>query len=174
MKYKVLLINPDENVLKKELKDLSARSMNIIGASTVEDACRLLREDGLIHAVLTEWEVPVTSDGNLTMKGSELFSEFLMLRTEVNIFLYSSRPNLPYHVTGGELNGYFYKKEHDYDDIVRKVKSEVINSKNRAPFFEKLVEYSKKAKDSWHTPGHASGYSLKNSIWAKALDLKTQ
>ncbi len=169
MKYKVLLINPDVSELKKELKDLSARSMNIIGASTVEDACNFLREDGLIHAVLTEWEVPVTSDGNLTMKGSELFSEFLMLRTEVNLFLYSNRPNLPYHNTGGELNGYFYKKEHDYDDIVRKVKSEVINSKNRAPFFEKLVEYAKKAKDSWHTPGHASGYSLKNSIWAKDI-----
>ena len=169
MKYKVLLVNPCEAELKKELKDLSARSMNVIGASNVEDACQLLREDGLIHAVLTEWEIPVTQDSKLTLKGSELFSEFLMLRTEVNLFLYSNRPNLPYHNTGGELNGYFYKKEHDYDDIVRKVKSEVINSKNRAPFFEKLVEYCKKAKDSWHTPGHASGYSLKNSIWAKDL-----
>ncbi len=169
MKYKVLLVNPLIEELKKELKDLSARNMNVIGATNVEDACRLLREDGLIHAVLTEWEVPVETDSELTMKGSELFSEFLMLRTEVNLFLYSGRRDLPYKNTGGELNGYFYKKEHDYDDIVRKVRSEVINSKNRAPFFEKLVEYCKKAKDSWHTPGHASGYSLKNSIWAKEL-----
>ncbi len=169
MKYKILLINPIESSLKKELHDLNARAMNVIGATNVEEACRLLKEDGLIHAILTEWEVPVTHEGGFYLKGAELFAEFLMLRSEVNIFLYSSQANLPYRNTGGELNGYFYKKEHDYDDIVRKVRSEVINSKNRAPFFEKLVEYAKKAKDSWHTPGHASGYSLKNSIWAREM-----
>ncbi len=169
MKYKVLLINPVETTLKKELHDLATRNLNVIGATNVEDACQLLKDDGLIHAVLTEWEVPVTADGDVHLKGSELFAELLMLRSELNLFLFSSRANLPYRKTGGELNGYFYKQEHDYDDIVRKVRSEVINSKNRAPFFEKLVEYSKKAKDSWHTPGHASGYSLKNSIWARDI-----
>jgi len=86
MKYKILLINPDDTALKKELHDLNARGMNVVGATNVEDACQFLKEDGLIHAVLTEWEVPVTHDGEFVLKGAELFAEFLMLRSEVNLF----------------------------------------------------------------------------------------
>src|SRR6056297_3175395 len=39
--------------------------------------------------------------------------------------------------------------------------------KKSAPFYERLVEYAKKAKDSWHTPGHASGNSVKNSPYVR-------
>ncbi|MFP4047322.1 MAG: aminotransferase class I/II-fold pyridoxal phosphate-dependent enzyme, partial [Bacteroidales bacterium] len=35
------------------------------------------------------------------------------------------------------------------------------------PFYERLVQYAEKAKDSWHTPGHASGNSVKNSPFVK-------
>ncbi len=92
---------------------------------------------------------------------------FLKLRYEVNIFLLTDEKYAPNVTTGGLLNGYFYKGDRDWDDVVRKVRNEVTNSKNRAPFFEKLVEYANKAKDSWHTPGHASGFSIKGSPWVK-------
>lgn len=167
MKYKVLLINPDYKSNENETRELSSRGINVVSARNVEQACQMLREDGLIHVVLTEWDVPVSEDSQITLKGADLFCEFQVIRFEVTMFLYTSKADLPYHKTGGNLNGYFYKGEHDFDDIVRKIRSEVINSKNRAPFFEKLMEYARKSKDSWHTPGHASGYSVKNSVWTR-------
>lgn len=167
MKYDVLLINSDEILLNIEANELRARKMNVVTARNVDEACDCLRENGRIHVILTEWEIPVGEDTDLELKGPELFSEFLMLRYEVSIFLFTSQDNIQHFVTGGNLNGYFYKGDHDYDDIVRKIRTEVVSSKNRAPFFKKLVEYARKSKDSWHTPGHASGYSVKSSIWVK-------
>ncbi|MDD2999226.1 MAG: aminotransferase class I/II-fold pyridoxal phosphate-dependent enzyme [Candidatus Riflebacteria bacterium] len=168
MKYRVLLLNPDAKTNEIEFKELSSRGINMVTASNVEDACRLLREDGLIHVILTEWKLPqVFGDSARTVSGSELFDKFKRIRFEVTIFLFTDAADLPYSSTGGDLSGYFYKGDHDYDDVVRKIRSEVINSKNRAPFFDKLLEYSRKSKDSWHTPGHSSGYSIKNSVWVR-------
>lgn len=167
MKYKILLVNPDSKKNESERRELTSRGINVVTASNVAEACRLLREDGLIHVILTEWDIPIDADSSVSVKGAELFEEFKLIRYEVTVFLYTDQSDLPYCKTGGTLSGYFYKGERDYDDIVRKIRSEVINSKNRAPFFEKLLEYARKSKDSWHTPGHASGYSVKNSIWVR-------
>ena len=41
-----------------------------------------------------------------------------------------------------------------------------LQKKSRTPFFEALSAYVYKAKDSWHTPGHSSGDSLRASPWA--------
>lgn len=167
MKYKILLIDPDKTKIDLESRELTSRGINVVTARNVTEASRLLREDGLIHVILTEWDIPIDEDSEVSVRGAELFEEFKVIRYEVTIFLYTDKADLPYFKTGGSLSGYFYKGERDYDDIVRKIRSEVVNSKNRAPFFEKLLEYSRKSKDSWHTPGHASGYSVKNSIWAR-------
>ena len=167
MKYKILLLNPDLKKIELESRELTSRGITVVAARSVAEASHLLREDGLIHVILTEWDLPVESDSDISIRGAELFEGFKVLRQEVTIFLYTDQADLPYFRTGGSLSGYFYKGEHDYDDIVRKIRSEVVNSKNRAPFFEKLLEYSRKSKDSWHTPGHASGYSVKNSIWVR-------
>ncbi len=168
MNYKVLIVNPDEASLSMELKELGQRGLNVIGAKNFGEACQLLREDGSIQAVLTEWEIPVSQDNQIeTIFGPEMFQKFLNLRYDENLFLYTKEKDATKVVSNGTLNGYFYKGDHDYDDIVVKVKAEFINSKLRAPFWEALVEYAKRSKDSWHTPGHASGYSFKNSAYIK-------
>lgn len=168
MKYKILLIDPEKHRLDAEMQELVSRGMVMVGATNFESACRHLREDGAIHVILTEWEIP--RDDRLksgTIKGPELFESFLRIRYEVNLFLFTAEKNAQNVLTGGLINGYFFKGDRDYDDITRKIKAEVTNSKNRAPFFEKLVEYANKSKDSWHTPGHASGYSVKNSPYGR-------
>lgn len=168
MKYRVLVADADLSSLNETERELTARGLSIVRASTFNEACRQLRDDGRIHVVLTELALPEdeTPDAPV-VSGPEMFEEFLRIRYEVNVFLLTGEKSGHRVVTGGLLNGYFYKGDHDYDDVIRKVKTEVISSKNRAPFFEKLVEYANKSKDSWHTPGHASGYSIKNSIWVK-------
>lgn len=37
--------------------------------------------------------------------------------------------------------------------------------KKHAPFYDQLKNYVLMAKDAWHTPGHSSGDSLRNSPW---------
>ncbi len=169
MKYKILLVDPEPVSRERELRELTSRGLFMATADSFSEACRLLREDGSIHVVLTEWKLPNVAGGRAddVVTGGEICREFLRLRYEVNMFLFTSEKDVRNVLSGGLFNGYFYKGDRDYDDVIRKVKMEVINSKNRAPFFEKLVEYANKAKDSWHTPGHASGYSVKNSIWVK-------
>ncbi|MFA8299069.1 MAG: aminotransferase class I/II-fold pyridoxal phosphate-dependent enzyme [Hyphomicrobiales bacterium] len=167
MEYKVLLIEPDENLMCVEIDELSKRGLNVEGVSNFTDACELLKKDGTIHVVLSELSIPRDKSSKQLVKGSEIFKKFLSLRYEVNYFLYTNESFGNKLFSEGKLNGYFYKYEKDYDDISHKVKAEVKNSKLRAPFYDSLVEYAQKSKDSWHTPGHSSGYSVKNSPWVK-------
>lgn len=191
--YRVLICDSDALSLELHLGNLSRAGLKVVGATNLHEATRLLREDGAIHVILTEWEMPLrgedsgasadSDDPDSTeetlasgqersapvekVSGAELFSRYLKVRYEVNIFLYTDQRSARHVTAGGILNGYFFKGDEDEDDIVRKVEAEVVNSKNRAPFFEALVDYANKSKDSWHTPGHASGYSLKNSPWGR-------
>lgn len=167
MVFKVLLITPVKSRLKKEMFELKQRGLDIIGVSDFASACKYLEEDGSIHIVLTELSVPKTSRSKTDkITGTEMFKEILKKRYEINIFLFSEDDDSRKFLTGGYLNGYFSKSDEDYDEIYRRIISE-INSKKRAPFFDKLIEYSQKAEDSYHTPGHSSGYSLKHSKWVK-------
>ncbi len=175
-RYKVLLISPNKEEREIEAKNLKSRGLNIESTDNLETAKKLLLKDGDIHIVLTEIEVPLTAK-NLkeTAKGEDIYKAISDERRDVEIYLYTSKidfsENKNYSLLSGYfyslLSGYFYKKDNDYDDIVRKVTSELNNSKNRAPFYETLVSYANKAKDSWHTPGHSSGYSIKKSPWVK-------
>lgn len=163
MDYKVLLVNPRTRELNEELKELRRRGLDMVGVNTFDEACEALRKDGRIQVVLTEWKLPLTKKSHEHIEGLELFRRLLMLRYEVNIFLFTREQAGAGLTTGGIINGYFFKGERDWEDIVHKVRAEVISSKDRAPFFEALVQYATMAKDAWHTPGHSSGYSVKNS-----------
>ena len=168
MGYKVLLLNPDPIVLREEIGALTQRGLSMVGVTSFNAACECLKSDGMIHSILTEWEVPVSDEPSSPMiSGLEMFQTFLRLRYEENLFLYTKEKDLGKVSSGGMLNGYFYKGDYDYDDIVVKIESELLNSKKRTPFWEALMEYSKRSKDSWHTPGHASGYSIKQSPYIR-------
>ncbi len=167
MNFKVLLITPNKTKLKEEIAELKERGFNVVGAADFSSACRSLTEDGAIHVVLTELIVPYESRAkSRKIRGQEIFKEILRLRYEVNIFLFTMDEDAKSFLSGGYLNGYFSKTDQDWDEISRRIISE-INAKKKAPFYEKIVEYSLKAEDSYHTPGHSSGYSLKYSNWVK-------
>lgn len=62
------------------------------------------------------------------------------------------------------VDGYFYRHERDYAGWFRILAAEVA-SKAATPFYDALVRYVAQAKDSWHTPGHSGGDSLRGSPW---------
>jgi arginine/lysine/ornithine decarboxylase len=166
MHYSVLLVDNNPESLQNSTRELKQRGLNIIGCLSFEKACELLKEEGTIHIVLSEWEIPYRENEPETIRGLKIFKNFMALRHEVTLFLFTNISDSRSLTSGGIINGYFFKGEHVYDDMVRKIEAE-IEAKKRAPIYETLVRYAQKAKDSWHTPGHASGNSVKNSPYLK-------
>ncbi len=166
MPYKVLLIDKEQDTLDLTTTELRKRGLNIIACRSFEGACDYLREVGDIHVILSEWELLKKKNGKQCVQGLDIYKEFKALRNEVSIFLFTSISDIRKLRSGGIINGYFFKGEAAWDDIAHKV-SAMVEDKNRAPFYEQLVNYAHKAKDSWHTPGHASGNSVRNSPYVK-------
>jgi arginine decarboxylase len=164
--YRVLVMTPGARELKDEMRELRSRGFKTVGVSTWEDAETELRRDGGIHAVLTEWRLPLARKSASMVEGVDLFKRILALRFEVNIFLFTAERDCTLFSAGGYTNGYFFKPDRDYDDIAKKVGAEIRSSKDRAPFFDKLREYALQARDAWHTPGHSGGDSVKSSLAA--------
>ncbi|MDD8025105.1 MAG: aminotransferase class I/II-fold pyridoxal phosphate-dependent enzyme [Acidobacteriota bacterium] len=161
--YRLLVMTPKLRDLKEELRELRGRGFKAIGATTWQEAEAELRRDGGIHAVLTEWRLPLAFKSVEIVEGVDLFKRILALRFEVNIFLFTAERDCTLFSAGGYTNGYFYKPDRDYEDIAKKIRAEIRSSKDQAPFFEKLREYALQARDAWHTPGHSGGDSVKNS-----------
>ena len=62
------------------------------------------------------------------------------------------------------IDGYFYRDEQDVSGWFRILSAEM-GEKAATPFYDRLKQYVAMAKDSWHTPGHSGGDSLKGSPW---------
>src|SRR6056297_3258809 len=166
MHYSVLIIDNDATALNKTLNEISSRGLNTFGCSSFKSACEKLKEDGTIHVILTEWSLPQSREDRKHIEGVEMLRQFIALRNEVNIFIYTSITDIKQLSTGGITDGYFFKEDNVYGDIFNKITA-AVDEKKSAPFYEKLVQYARKSKDSWHTPGHASGNSVKNSPYVK-------
>mgnify|MGYP006279555753 FL=1 len=166
MYYAVLLADNNAESLQTALYELGKRGITAKGCLSFSEACDLLREDGTIHVVLSEWDLPYAEGSSRRTSGVDIFRYFMEVRPEVSLFLYTGIKESKKLTSGGIINGYFFKGEPVYDDIVRKIQAEV-EEKQRAPVFETLARYAHKAKDSWHTPGHASGNSAKNSLYIR-------
>lgn len=166
MQYSVLVVDADQQAREELVEALVYRGLKVVSCDNFNEACEYLINDGTIHSVLSEWIIPVSSGSKKMVKGLDVFKKYLDLRFELSLFLYTSISDTRDLTSGGIINGYFFKDEKVFDDIVRKIQAE-IDEKNHAPFYEKLVRYARKAKDSWHTPGHASGNSVKHSPYAR-------
>lgn len=169
MSYKILVIDSNTERLKISIKNLLKYENNLISATNFEDAYNILKSDGTVQAVLTDIELDLKINSDKKIYGQQIFEKILKLRYEVNIFIFTSERHPVNFQTGGLVNGYFYTEDNDYENIIKKIHSDISLSKNRAPFFEALVEYANKTKDSWHTPGHDNGNSLKSSDYAKGF-----
>ncbi len=166
MRYKVLLIESNEKIRKKTKEQLIRRGLSVIDAHYFNDGLKLLRQIGDIQIVLVNWKIRQSEEDAIEITGERIFEEIIKRRPEVNIFLFTQEKD-PRKIKGhGMISGYFFKMDFDYDDIKRKI-SAAIEEKSQTPFYDELVKYANKSNDSWHTPGHSSGDSVKNSPWVK-------
>jgi arginine decarboxylase len=87
-------------------------------------------------------------------------------RSSLNLFVVlpqASRAQID-ELLDAPIDGYFDEDEEDFSQVLREILA-AIQNKAATPFADTLRDYVTSSKDAWHTPGHSSGDSLKESPW---------
>jgi arginine/lysine/ornithine decarboxylase len=84
------------------------------------------------------------------------------LRPELNLYgVVDPRLDQP---VGSILDELFDRDDRNFNRVFR-VTQAFLLKRSSTPFADTLRQYLYSAKDSWHTPGHSSGDSFRNSPW---------
>ena len=177
---RVLVINDEIRILRLLIKGLNAAAKSIenpfgivfTGVTTACKALELIEQDGDIQALIIDDKLYSLSNENrdtrnLQITALELTQKISALRPELNIYVLIAQEQEGEVVDAlfsETVEGYFYREERDYRGIYRILNAQ-IQEKARTPFYDQLKHYVLMAKDAWHTPGHSSGDSLRDSPW---------
>lgn len=177
---RILVINDETLVLREFIKGLNAAAKSLDnplgivfhGVTTAQDALKAIEEDGDIQAVIVD-DVLYTlrhDGGNsraLQMSALELVQRITRFRPELDVYILIAQEQEDEVVDAlfnEAVDGYFYREERDYRGMYRILNAQ-LQEKARTPFYDQLKNYVLMAKDAWHTPGHSSGDSLRDSPW---------
>jgi len=177
---RILVINDEHLVLREFVKGLNAAAKSLdnplgitfTGITTARDALKAIEEDGDIQAVIVDDTLyTLKNDGGgsraLQMSALELVQKITRFRPELDVYILIAQEQEDEVVDAlfsEAVDGYFYREERDYRGIYRILNAQV-QEKADTPFYDALKSYVLMAKDAWHTPGHSSGDSLRDSPW---------
>jgi arginine decarboxylase len=177
---RILVINDEPQVLKEFVKGLNAAAksldnpMGIVvqGVPTAREAMQAIEEDGDIQAVIVDdtlYTLKNEGGGSRTLQMSalELVQRITRFRPELDVYILIARAHEDEVVDAlfsEAVDGYFYREERDYRGMYR-ILSAQLQERSATPFYDALKSYVLMAKDAWHTPGHSSGDSLRDSPW---------
>jgi arginine decarboxylase len=177
---RILVINDEQLVLREFVKGLNAAAKSLdnphgiifTGITTARDALKAIEEDGDIQAVIVDDTLyTLKSDGGnsrvLQMSALELVQKITRFRPELDVYILIAQEQEDEVVDAlfsEAVDGYFYREERDYRGIYRILNAQ-LQEKADTPFYDALKSYVLMAKDAWHTPGHSSGDSLRDSPW---------
>lgn len=136
-----------------------AMVLRVMAVATAEEAMQLARSDGKLQAVLIDARLDRPAAGLVDWLGN--------FRPELSLYVLLENGDERARV--GELAdetvcGYFIRDEPDFAGWFSIIHAELVE-KSATPFYDALRAYVDLAKDSWHTPGHSGGDSLKSSPW---------
>jgi len=177
---RILVINDEQLVLREFVKGLNAAAKSLdnplgivfTGITTARDALKAIEEDGDIQAVIVD-DTLYTLKGDsgnsrvLQMSALELVQKITRFRPELDVYILIAQEQEDEVVDAlfsEAVDGYFYREERDYRGIYRILNAQM-QEKADTPFYDALKTYVLMAKDAWHTPGHSSGDSLRDSPW---------
>ncbi|MFN0315065.1 MAG: aminotransferase class I/II-fold pyridoxal phosphate-dependent enzyme [Burkholderiales bacterium] len=177
---RILVINDETLVLREFVKGLNSAAKSLdnplgivfTGITTAQDALKTIEEDGDLQAVIVD-DVLYTmrhDGGNsrvLQMSALELVQKITRFRPELDVYILIAQEQEDEVVDAlfnEAVDGYFYREERDYRGMYRILNAQ-LQEKARTPFYDQLKNYVLMAKDAWHTPGHSSGDSLRDSPW---------
>ncbi|HYA21027.1 MAG TPA: aminotransferase class I/II-fold pyridoxal phosphate-dependent enzyme [Burkholderiales bacterium] len=177
----ILVINDEKLVLKELIKGLNAAARSLdnplgisfTGVTTVREALRSIEEDGDLQAVVVDDTLYAlkndTRNGSRSkqMTALKLVQKITRFRPELDVYVLIAKEQEDQVVDrlfAESVDGYFYREERDYRGMYRILNAQ-IQEKARTPFYDQLKNYVLMAKDAWHSPGHSSGDSLRDSPW---------
>ena len=175
---RVLVINDEPLVLREFVKGLNAAARSLdnplglafTGVTTAREALEALEQDGDVQAVVVDdklYNLNGKNSRRLQMSALELVQRITRFRPEVDVYILVAQEHEDEVVDtlfAESVDGYFYREERDYRGMYRILNAQ-IQERARTPFYDQLKNYVWMAKDSWHTPGHSSGESLRGSPW---------
>jgi len=174
---RVLIVNDEPLVLKEFVKGLNAAARSLdnplgitfSGVATAREALAAIEEDGDLQAVVVDDKLYTLNRKNpkKEMSALELVQRITRFRPELDIYILIAQEHEDEIVDAlfaEAVDGYFYREERDYRGMYRILNAQ-IQERSRTPFYDQLKNYVWMAKDSWHTPGHSSGESLRGSPW---------
>jgi arginine decarboxylase len=175
---RVLIINDEPLVLKEFVKGLNAAARSLdnpvgitfVGVTTAREALALIERDGDLQAVVVDdklYTLKQQSTKKEQMSALELVQRITRFRPELDVYILIAQEQEDEIVDtlfAEAVDGYFYREERDYRGMYRILNAQV-QERSRTPFYDQLKNYVWMAKDSWHTPGHSSGESLRGSPW---------
>jgi arginine decarboxylase len=176
---RILVVNDEPLVLREFVKGLNAAARSLenplgltfTGVTTGAEALAAIEQDGDIQAVVVDDKLyPLNSKGSkkkLQMSALELVQRVNRFRPELDVYILVAQQHEDEVVDtlfAEAVDGYFYREERDYRGMYRILNAQ-IQERARTPFYDQLKNYVWMAKDSWHTPGHSSGESLRASPW---------
>src|SRR5258707_1048400 len=178
---RILVINDEQLVLREFVKGLNAAARSLdnplglafAGVPPAKEALELIQADGDLQAVLVDDTLyTLTKNGSSSRKhlqttALELVQRITRLRPELDVYIVIAQEqedDVVDALFAEAVDGYFYREERDYRGIYRILNAQ-IQGRARTPFYDQLKNYVWMAKDQWHTPGHSSGESLRDSAW---------
>jgi arginine decarboxylase len=177
---RILVINDETLVLRELIKGLNAAAKSLdnplgivfSGVTTARDALKAIEEDGDIQAVIVDDTLYTlkSESGNhrvLQMSALELVQRVTRFRPELDVYVLIAQEHEDEVVDSlftEAVDGYFYREERDYRGMYRILNAQ-LQERADTPFYDALKSYVFMAKDAWHTPGHSSGDSLRDSPW---------
>ncbi len=178
----ILVINDEKLVLKELIKGLNAAARSLdnplgitfTGVTTVREALHAIEEDGDLQAVVVDDTLYTVKNDNQNgsrtkqMSALKLVQRITRFRPELDVYILIAKEQEDQVVDrlfAESVDGYFYREERDYRGMYRILNAQ-IQEKAHTPFYDQLKSYVLMAKDAWHSPGHSSGDSLRDSPWA--------
>ncbi len=174
---RVLIINDEPLVLKEFVKGLNAAARSLdnplgitfSGVTAAREALAAIEKDGDLQAVVVDDKLYTLNQKSAKkeMSALELVQRITRFRPELDVYILIAQEHEDEIVDAlfaEAVDGYFYREERDYRGMYRILNAQ-IQERSRTPFYDQLKNYVWMAKDSWHTPGHSSGESLRGSPW---------
>ena len=174
---RILLVDDEPLVLKEFVKGLNAAARSLdnplgitfSGVTTARETLAAIEEDGDLQAVVVDDKLYTLNQKSAKkeMSALELVQRITRFRPELDVYILIAQEHEDEIVDAlfaEAVDGYFYREERDYRGMYRILNAQ-IQERSRTPFYDQLKNYVWMAKDSWHTPGHSSGESLRGSPW---------
>lgn len=151
-------------------EDLTQRDVDLVEATSAEDAKALVVSDAAIQCVLLDWDI---TDEDGTAQAEALLSEIRARHADLPIFLVTSREaasDLPVAVLG-KADDFIWLLEDTPDFIGGRVVAAIERYRQTVlpPMFGALAKFARVYEYSWHTPGHTGGTAFLKHIAGRAF-----